>query len=284
MLHENGAVDGTESFESVRSPSVMVLIHGLSGCHASPYMVRLTRRFLDLGWIVYRVDMRGCGAGRELARQLSHAGRSEDVQSALDFVAERHPGSPISVVGVSLGGNQLLRWAGRVGSGQDRVPDWLDRIAGIVAIAPPIDLKCCSQNMERLSRRPYNYFFIRTLLNSAPPMVRQQEVFQRAIASGRPRTLFELDDRLTAPLSGFAGADEYYGLSGAASVTAANSIRTLVLAAADDPLVPVDCFRRDDWPQTTELLIVPTGGHAGFLQRGGGSWMDDCIVSWAIRF
>ncbi len=275
VLHETGR-DPTDR--------VMVLFHGLSGCHAAPYMVRMASQFLQRSWKVYRVDMRGCGAAREHARQISHAGRSEDVGAALDFIAHRHPAARLAAIGVSLGGNQLLRFAGRVGAGRECRTAGFEQLHRLGVVAPPIDLIRCSENMQRVSRRLYNYFFIRTLLSGAAPGIRQHELFQRAARQRRPRTLLELDDSLTAPISGFDGALDYYRRCGAAEVVANNPVETLVLAARDDPIVPVDCFLRDDWPRTTRVLISPTGGHAGFLARGGRFWMDECLVHWMDQF
>lgn len=274
VLHENVAVDGGDQGK------VLVLFHGLSGCHGSPYMIRLAYRCSRLGWKVYRVDMRGCGAAWELASQLSHAGRSEDVAAALEFVARRESHAKLAAIGVSLGGNQLLRFVGRVGSGIDRRPDWFARLGRIAAVAPPINLVRCSENMERLSRRLYNHYFIRTLFDRIAPGIREQEQFQDAVSLGRPKTLFQLDDRITAPLSGFSGALDYYRKCGAVHVVSANPVPTLVLAAKDDPIVPSDCFTNADWPRGTEVLLTTTGGHAGFVGRGRAPWMDDCLVAW----
>jgi predicted alpha/beta-fold hydrolase len=283
VLHENASVDGGDSATPESADRSMVLFHGLSGCHGSPYMVRLAARLVRTGWRVYRVDMRGCGAAREMASQLSHAGRSEDVLAAIDFVARRNPMSKLAAAGVSLGGNQLLRFAGRIGAGLDPRPDWFDRLDRIAVVAPPIDLLRCSENMGRFSRRIYNYYFIRSVFDSIAPGVRERDHFQKVAALGRPKTLFELDDRLTAPLSGFGGAADYYRQSGATSVAAANPIATMVLASNDDPIVPVDCFTTPDWPDTTNVILTTTGGHAGFIGRGRTNWMDECLVAWMNR-
>ena len=189
---------------------------------------------------------------------------------------------PISAVAVSLGANQLLRAVGRVGKGLDSTPDWFSRLDRLAVVSPPIDLERCSRNMERWRLRPYNYYFIRTLIDRAPPRVKERAEFQQRIQGARPKTLRELDDRITAPLSGFASAEEYYRESSAKRVTAANPVTTLVLAAADDPLIPVGCFLDDKnlWPEQTKLMITPTGGHAGFVDRKKKSWMDRALAAW----
>tara|TARA_R110002049_G_scaffold2750_4_gene21867 strand:- start:4493 stop:5479 length:987 start_codon:yes stop_codon:yes gene_type:complete len=287
----------------------MLLIHGLTGCHAAPYMLRMAQRFFDQGVRVYRMDMRGSGAGMDAASQLTHAGRSDDVIAALGTVAKQTAAriadpaqesvsgqiagpvaqagavaeaGPIWATGISLSANQLLRAAGRIGAGLQERPVWFDRIKRIAAVAPPLDLAQCSKNMNRLSRRFYNRYFIHWLLKRIPSQVRTRDDFQRALAGPRPRTLWQLDDRFTAPLSGFRDAADYYEQSSAIAVTRHNPIETLVLTAKDDPLVPIECFTEpgDIWPESTCLHVTPTGGHVGFINRHGRSWMDDALLSW----
>lgn len=260
----------------------MLLVHGLSGCHGAPYMLRLANQFVGQGICVFRMDMRGCGAGFDMARNLTHAGRSDDVVAALNAVAAETQSGPMAALGVSLGANQLLRAVGRIGEGLDSAPRWFDRLRRIAAVAPPLDLQRCSDNMQRLSRRPYNYYFIRALLARAPAQVRDRQDFQRQVAGGRPKTLRELDDRFTAPLSGFSDAVEYYAKSSAIAVIPHNPIPTLVLAATDDPIVPIGCFvdEQNQWPELTKLVVSPTGGHAGFIDRQRNSWMDQLMDAW----
>lgn len=262
----------------------MLLLHGLSGCHSAPYMLRLARRFVARGICVYRIDMRGCGAAADLTNNLTHAGRSDDLVAALRCISMRSHG-PLHVIGVSLGASQLLRAVGRIGAGLDARPEWFDRLESIAAVAPPADLQRCSDNMTRWVLRPYNYFFIRTLLQTVPPRIRQRDVVQEELRRPRPRTLRELDDRFTAPLSGFADALDYYSKSSCHLVTGHNPVPTLVLTAADDPIVPIGCFLDDPglWSDSTELVVTKTGGHVGFIDREKRSWMDEALEAW-FRF
>ena len=275
----------------------LLLIHGLSGCHGSPYMIRLANRFCKARWRTFRMDMRGCGAAWALARQLSHAGRSDDVISALNFIAKltsadsssgegtnsEHRG-PMHVIGVSLGGNQLMRAVSRIGAGLDERPAWFERLTRIAAVVPPIDLLRCSENMQRVSRRLYNYYFIRQLFTRVPKLVREREDFQQFAQQTRPKTLRELDDRLTAPLSGFADASQYYRESSPCDLLKHNPVCSLLIAAKNDPIVPVDCFTRRaaELPESTQLLIADGGGHNGFIGPGKASWIDDVMQRWFL--
>ena len=98
----------------------------------------------------------------------------------------------------------------------------------------------------------------------------------------RPKTLRELDDLVTAPLSGFRDADDYYLQASAMHVTEHNKVRTLVLAAVDDPVVPVASFTdgKVTWSDSTEVLVSPSGGHVGFIDRKRKSWMDQVLWHW----
>ena len=263
----------------------LLLVHGLSGCHGSPYMIRLANRFVKQGWRVFRMDMRGCGAAWGLAQQLSHAGRSDDLVVGLNEVAVLTSDGPMHAVGVSLGANQLLRAVGRIGAGLDTRPAWLERLQRIAVVAPPLDLLACSENMQRPSRQIYNRYFIRQLLDRIPKRVAQRPDFRQIMAGPRPKTLRDLDDRITAPLSGFAGASEYYGIASSCHVASANEVTTLVIAAANDPIVPVTCFTQPQQPFSagTQLLVASGGGHNGFIGPKKVSWLDGVLESWFLK-
>lgn len=259
----------------------LLLIHGLCGCHAASYMTRLAERFGRRGVRSFRMDMRGCGSAFALSQRLTHAGRSDDVLEAIRSIATITGDGPIWAIGISMGGNQLLKGLGELGSGEASIGDASDRLVRAAAVSPPIDLAACSAHMQRLVLRPYNRYFIRELFKRIPPQVRASEAFAELDLRRLPRTMRELDERITAPFSGFAGADDYYQQSAAARRVAANRVETLVLAAADDPIVPVACFARAAWPPATHVEIVPSGGHVAFLARGSQRcWMDVCLSDW----
>jgi predicted alpha/beta-fold hydrolase len=52
-----------------------------------------------------------------------------------------------------------------------------------------------------------------------------------------------------------------------------------ILTAADDPVIPVEDFRRLQLPAVARLEIAPFGGHCGFL-RGltGRTYAEDFIA------
>lgn len=252
---------------------VVLQIHGLGGSHESPYMQRLAARLLERGVRNFRLDLRGYGAGYALAKHPGHAGRSEDAAAALRQIATLCPGSPVTVIGYSLGGNITLKLLGEVG---EHPPGGLDRA---IAVCPPIDLSRCSENIKSGLNQVYDRTFVRSLMTLVNRRRRELPHFaEEALLSPAPRTLLEFDDRYTAIKSGFSGAVEYYARCSSLPLLTNIRVPTLIIAAADDPLIPASIFADLSASSAVQLHIAPSGGHLGFIGRSGADpdrrWLD----------
>ncbi|MCC9656978.1 YheT family hydrolase [Rhodopirellula halodulae] len=277
VLHD----DEPETWQTNPRGSVL-LLHGICGCHAADYMIRFSQRLLQIGIRTFRLDMRGCGESIELCRGITHAGRSEDVLASLQLIGQltEDTSAPIGAIGTSLGGNQLLRAAGRVGAGLDDPPANWDRIGPLLAIAPPVDLQACSDHMESWTLRFYNRYFITQLLGRAKTTLQMREELGNLLDGPTPKTLRQFDRRITAPMAGFPDERAYYASSSANVVTQHISVPTMIVAAKDDPLVPVRSFTEIEarLPRPVRVLTMPTGGHHGFSQHDGTAWTDDLVA------
>jgi len=255
-----------------------ILSHGLSGSHQSAYMQRVAKRLNDIGIRTYRVDLRGCGAGKGLARWPYHSGQSDDLSAAVLAVSAECPDSPVTVLGFSLSANIVLKLLGESG---ERPPGNLD--SG-VAVSPPIDLHECVIEIQRLSNRIYDRYFVRQLLGQIHERELADPTRPRANFKVRPRRLIELDDAYTAPLSGFASALDYYQKCSAVTQLRTIALPTLLITAGDDPIIPRRLFDAATISPTVSLHIAAGGGHLGFLGRRGDDpdrwWMDWRIVDW----
>lgn len=275
VLHENcdaGWLPG--------DPCILI-VHGLGGDHRTGYMLRLTERFTARGIRVFRVDMRGCGLGFDFAAGLNHAGRSSDVLAALRYIAKLSQHGPLGLIGVSLGGAQSLKMLAELDDGSLDAMLVRDRLQRAAIVAPPIDLEACSRNMERLGMRPYNRFFIRSLLGNIPTRVANSPRWKELDHRKLPKTMFELDERFTAPFSGFSGALDYYHRSAAIGHLPRIQTPTLIVAAKDDPIIPIKTILTAQWPKCIRLECIAGGGHVGFFQRGPQRyWMDERLEQW----
>jgi predicted alpha/beta-fold hydrolase len=258
--------------------TAVLMIHGLGGCHLSGYMLRGAVKQTARGYRVFRMDLRGCGAGFAHARYPTHAGRSDDALAALRFVMELCPRSPVHVIGFSMGANQVLKMAGELG---DQAPP---ELASLMAVCPPIDLIACSRNIQLGRNRLYDRSFVAGLLKQ---IERRKRLVPGALLrplDPRPKRLFDFDTHFTAPLAGYADAHEYYAKSSSAPLLRHIGVPTLIVTAASDPIIPVTPFEQASYSPTTQLVVTPCGGHLGFIGRRGldpdRRWLDWRILDW----
>lgn len=256
-----------------------LLIHGLAGCHTSPYMQRIARKLNHRGVRTFRMDLRGCGAGMGLARLPYHSGRSEDAVAALRKIAELSPDSPTTLIGFSLGGNIILKLLGESAAA---LPAQLDRA---VAVCPPVDLLACVKSLAEGVNRLYDRHFVTLLRQQLGIQQRLLPDAPRLDARHQPRGVFDFDEMFTAPVCGFGTALNYYRLCSSAQFVPEIRVPTLILAAADDPLVPRQMFADLRLSSAVTLHLAPSGGHLGFIGRHNGDpdrrWMDWRVVDWA---
>jgi uncharacterized protein len=257
-----------------------IMIHGLAGCHTSPYMQRIAGKLADRGVRVFRMDLRGCGAGLGLARLPYHSGQSEDAAAAAEEVARLCPGSPTTLIGFSLGGNITLKLIGELGDGP------CGGLDSAVAVCPPVDLQAAVSRMSRMQNRPYDRHFVKLLLRRVN--ARQQAVPDAPMVefARRPRGIWEFDDAFTAPVSGFGTAENYYRRASSCRVVPNIRRPTLLIASRDDPLVPSVTVESLDRPAEVRLCLTDNGGHLGFIGRKGRDpdlrWLDWRIVEWVL--
>lgn len=258
---------------------IVVLVHGLGGCHGSTYMVRLAATLSQRGCRVLRMDMRGCGAGLMLAKGVFHADRNSDLLAAIQCVAAKFPQSRITVCGFSLGANLTLKMLGRA-NGQ--LPPQLD---SALAVAPPIDLAHCCHMLSRGIGWFYDRYFAKMLWRDFHQRRSLLAGSERVAAKRAPATLLAFDQAVTAPLAGFDSADAYYSSASSADVLDEITVPTVILSAADDPIVPVEIYERAPLSPATQLFIVEGGGHIGFFSVADDHapdrrWMDHRLADW----
>ena len=270
--------------EAVRSPTLL-LLHGLGGCDTSGYAVATGALAWAAGWNVARMNMRGAGDGEAHCARLYNAGLDGDLVAVLQAVAQRTP--HVAPVGFSLGGNLVLLALGR---SRAQLPDGVFAAA---AVSPPLDLAACADALGRPANRLYERHYVRGLREAYR---RRQRLLPAEYEPGRERgarTIRGFDHAITAHYGGFRGADDYYARSSAGPWLTQVDRPTLILAAADDPMIPADAIAR--WPLPDSGLVqrelTVTGGHVGFVGRtraAGRFWAAERVMAfladaWARR-
>lgn len=257
--------------------AIVVLIHGLGGCHRSGHILRLAKQFHGAGLRTLRLDLRGVGVGARLARRTYHGGCSDDVRAVIAQAHRRHPVSPIVLVGMSLGGNIALKLAGEAAS--DPVPG----LRAVAALGPPIDLVRCAELIASRRNRLYERYYVGNLVKQ----VRQHRRHFADLALPRfpPRpTLRQFDDLYTAPTWNFADAVDYYQRASALGVMGKIELPCFIVVSRDDPFIAIEPFESlKDFGRSVHF--ADRGGHLGFLGwdgEGGIRWAEKAIVRWCV--
>jgi predicted alpha/beta-fold hydrolase len=158
-----------------------------------------------------------------------------------------------------------------------------DLIAGVCAVSTPIDLAACVRALDKRSNRLYARRFLRRLCERVERKSRLAPHRYKTEGLDTVRSIWEFDDRFTAPLHGFGTAANYYATQSSAGFLDAIRVPTLAITAQDDPLVPFTVYSHLAFRSNPalELLAPEHGGHLGFLSRHRPRfWLDGVALDW----
>ncbi len=251
---------------------LLVLVHGLTGCEESRNIMTSAWHYLSEGFPVLRLNLRGAGPSLPHCTQQYHAGRSEDLASVVQGLADRLTNSGVVLVGASLGGNTILKFIDE-GSASNKV-------IAAASVCAPIDLKQAQLQIMAPRNAIYHRYLIRRMkadaLNGAQGS--QRDDITKTLDS--VHTVYDFDDRIIAPHNGFRDAEDYYGQCSAKNLIDQIGIPTLVIHAASDPWIPLSIYMERSWPADApvSLAVSRDGGHVGFHSRDLSTpWHNACI-------
>jgi predicted alpha/beta-fold hydrolase len=252
----------------------ILFLHGLEGSADAGYIQSFAQAALLRGFTVHRKNLRTCGGTEELCETMYHSGLTSDTREIAARIRARSR-NPLFLVGFSLGGNVVLKLAGELGHS--------DLLSGVCAVSTPIDLAVCVRNIDRPSNLLYARRFLERLCNRVRRKSKLAPHLYTENGLDDVKTIWEFDDRFTAPLFGFGAAANYYATQSAIRYLDAIRTPTLVIAAKDDPLVPFALYEHPAFRSNPALtLLAPQfGGHLGFLSRKKPRfWVDNIALNW----
>lgn len=260
---------------------LLILFHGLEGSSRSHYAEAFADWAREHGLAYAVPHFRGCGGEINRAPRAYHSGDHAEIDWILRAFRARHAG-PIVAVGVSLGGNALLRWAGEQGAAAAEVA------AAVAAVSAPLDLSAGGHAIGRgLSRQIYTRMFLRSMKPKALAKLAQHPGLFDGRALARARDLYQFDDIFTAPLHGFRNVDDYWARASAKPHLHRIRIPALALNARNDPFVPAASLPRAGETGPCVTLWQPAhGGHVGFTT---GRWpghvrgLPDAVGGWLLE-
>lgn len=263
----------------------VILLHGLTGSSSSRYILGQQQALALRGWQSVAVNWRGCsGQPNQLARGY-HSGVSDDLAEVVGMLSMRRPAQPLAAIGYSLGGNVLLKYLGEQGS--------TTPLQAAAAVSVPFRLDHSAERIRQGMSKIYQARFLRDLghymkdkrqrfsINGDP------DEYAKLLALGSLKgmsTLWEFDERVTAPLHGFSSAADYYQRCSSLYFVSSITVPTLIIQAQDDPfLYPESAPPPQSLPSSVTLEFHRQGGHVGFIEgtpRSPGYYLERRLPAW----
>jgi uncharacterized protein len=257
---------------------LLVLFHGLEGSSSSHYAAAFEAETYARGWRMVVPHFRGCSGAINTAPRAYHSGDHEEIEWMLTQIRTKHKG-PTFAVGISLGGNALMRWAGEMGHAAAKL------VNALAAVCAPVDLTASGHAIDTgFNKAVYARMFLSSMKPRAMDKLQQFPGLFDAQALRAASTLYEFDNAFTAPLHGFQNVEDYWRRASAKPVLSNVQVPALVLNARNDPFIPASCLPTQNQVSDHVTLWQPEqGGHVGFTSGrfpGDLKEMPSAVMDW----
>ena len=238
---------------------IVVILHGLTGSIESKYARGQMNALAALGCRPVLMNFRGQSGEPNRLPRAYHSGDTGDLDYLIQLLKQREPGTPMAVVGYSLGGNVTLKWLGEQG---DKAP-----VKCAVAVSPPFDLGKCALAIRQGLSRGYQNKLLREMHETLREKLDGDVQAPIDIPPLEELTdFFSYDDAITAPLHGFRDVQHYYSEASCIGYLKQIRIPSLVLHALDDPFMSPDIVPSEEQlSESVTIELSPHGGHVGFV-------------------
>lgn len=238
-----------------------ILTHGLEGDSRNACVQGMAAALRRRGWDTLAWNLRGCSGEANRLLRSYHSGATEDLDVVVRHALEARRYREVSLIGFSLGGNLTLKYLGDLGTDAD------PRVTAAVAFSVPCDLAASSRQLEKWSNRLYMERFLSGLRKKirAKMVVFPGQLSDTGLDA--MRTFREFDGTYTAPLHGFASADDYWSQASCRPVLSRLTVPALLVNARDDPFLAPECFPFAEAEASPffHFEAPHRGGHVGFV-------------------
>ncbi len=259
--------------DNPHAPLALVM-HGLEGSLESHYAGPIVEALHSAGYNVSFMHFRGCSGEHNRLERRYHSGETDDLRQVIAHLKQRFGDRPLVATGVSLGANVLLKYLGESGENSE--------ILAAVPVSVPFDLANAAKTLQSGFSKVYQGYLLKMLVNAT------REKFSHGGGSidlkmlDELRTIYDFDDKVTAPLHDFAGADDYYQRSSSGPYLQSIRVPTHILHSRDDPFMTVEAIPSEDMlADSVTLELSDHGGHVGFVGSAKGQpyyWLEGRVV------
>lgn len=263
---------GHASVPAGPSRGLAVLLHGWEGSADASYVLSVGRRLFEAGYEVLRLNFRDHGGTHALNEELFHSCRIDEVVAAVAAAVKARASGPAYLVGYSLGGNFALRVAVRAQAAG--IP--LERVVAICPVLNPVSTMHALETGLWIYREHFLRRWRRSLLAKAAAFPERYRFGDLR----RFRTLTATTEYFVQRYTEFGTLEAYlngYSLTG--DVLGPLAVPSRVIAAADDPVIPIRDLDDVAMSPALDVTILPRGGHCAFLESWAlRSWLDTEVL------
>lgn len=261
---------------------MLVLFHGLEGSSQSHYAQAFAQWACEQGLPYAVPHFRGCSGEINRQPRAYHSGDFQEIDWILRRLKMREPQRKLIVVGISLGGNALMRWAQETGAQAASIAQ------AVASVCSPLDLAAAGHAIGAgFNRQVYTRMFLKTMKPKAMERLALHPALFDPRALQASRDLYEFDNIFTAPLHGFKDTEDYWARASAKPRMADIQIPALALNAKNDPFMPASSLPQPGQVGKHVTLWQPEhGGHVGFP---GGAFpghvhsMPQAVGQWLLE-
>ncbi len=244
--------------EEKDSGPLIILLHGLEGSIDSPYVNGILKTINACGWQGVLMQFRGCSGRHNRLDRSYHSGDTSDINTLATELKSRYPGRMLAAIGVSLGGNVLIKYLGEQGNSSP--------FKAAMAISIPFDLSNCATVLKTGFSRIYQRYLINSLGEKVRDKFKDRPAPIDLSKLDEWTDFFLFDDNVTAPLHGFKNVDDYYTKSSCKQFLKYITTPTLILHSKDDPFMNEAALPTEkELSPSVTLELTEHGGHVGFI-------------------
>jgi len=244
-----------------KAEKTILILHGLEGGIDSHYINGIMFQLEKAGYRPVLMHFRGCSGRLNRLARAYHSGETGDLAFIVDHIKKKTGRYPYAAVAYSLGGNVLLKWLGETGSENP--------LTKAIAVSVPFRLHDAAKRLEHGVSKIYREHLLTSLRRT---YVDKFKVLKSPLSVDvkQLKSFWDYDDKVTAPLHGFSGAQHYYDSCSSRQFLKDIKIPTRVIHAADDPFMfAATAPDKNELSSSIELLLVKNGGHVGFVSSAG---------------
>jgi uncharacterized protein len=256
-LPDSDFIDLSWTQEKQTGP-IVVLLHGLEGSIDSPYAKGILKTIQDSNWQGVLMHFRGCGGQHNKLDRGYHSGETGDLDTFVKTLKTRYPDRKLAAIGVSLGGNVLLKYLGEQG---DEC-----QLTSAMVVSVPFDLADSARNLNRGFSKIYQQHLISRLSKKMRDKFKEKPAPFNIDKLDKWTDFNSFDHNVTAAIHGFKSGDDYYTKSSSKQFIKNITIPTLILHSKDDPFMSAEAIPiKDELSSNVILELTEHGGHVGFI-------------------